>query len=233
MSKKSFKPTPIIYRTKNGEPMSYYILSEDGNQHTKVTRAECLAHPVEYDTQYPQRWFVDEESGLVVRLPRNVLGENIARENMRSIWREEKYQERRYACLFRGTEKCDGWRTAEDGTLKCDRCQRQNVSRTVELDMHFGCDTDGEDSEGRYEPADDCDIAAVSEDSALLDTLHSALIVLTQEDRDLITDIFCYGKTERQLAPQLGLKEPKSVNKRKHRILEILRQNEALKSFFE
>ena len=43
MSKKTFKPTLIPHRTKSGEPMSYYILSEDGTQKTKVTRAECLA----------------------------------------------------------------------------------------------------------------------------------------------------------------------------------------------
>mgnify|MGYP006869420718 CR=1 FL=1 len=33
--------------------------------------------------------------------------------------------------------------------------------------------------------------------------------------------------------PMLGLKEPKSVNKRKHRVLEILRNNPDLKGFFE
>ena len=35
MSKQSFKPTPIPHRTKFGEPMSYYILFEDGKQQTK------------------------------------------------------------------------------------------------------------------------------------------------------------------------------------------------------
>lgn len=65
------------------------------------------------------------------------------------------------------------------------------------------------------------------EDKAQLDTLYVALAALTEEERYLITEIYWNGKTERQLALKLGLKEPKSVNKRKHRILEILRKVEA------
>ena len=96
---KSFKPTPIPHRTKSGEPMAYYILSEDGAQEFKVPRAECLARSEEPEKPFPQRWYVDEESGLVVRLPRNQMGEDLARENMRSIWREQKYQERKFQCV--------------------------------------------------------------------------------------------------------------------------------------
>ena len=91
----------------------------------------------------------------------------------------------------------------------------------------------GDNTETRYEPADPIDIQSVIEDQALLDTLHAALATLSQEDLDLIKDVFWKGKTERELAPLLGLKEPKSVNKRKHRVLEILRNNPDLKGFFE
>jgi hypothetical protein len=87
-----------------------------------------------------------------------------------------------------------------------------------------------------FEPADtskDADIIGVMEEKALLDTLYAALATLTAEDCDLIKEVFWDRKTERQLAPELGLKEPKSVNNRKHRILEILRQNEALQAFFK
>ncbi len=246
---RTFKKTPIPHRTKSGEPMSYYVLSEDGNQHSKVTRAICLTLPERYDSKCPQRWFVDEESGLVVRLPRNELGENIARENMRSIWREEKYQERKCSCVTKGSPRCPKTcsncpmfndcksQHKEDNGLKCFKkcefCNEPNTSRTVDLDMFFGRDDDGDGAEAHYEPADPSDIEAIVEDTALLSTLNAALAALSQEDRDLIRDIFWHGKTERQLAPQLGLKEPKSVNKRKHRILEILRQNKALKEFLD
>ena len=119
--------------------------------------------------------------------------------------------------------------------MKCDCCQRPNRSRTVELDRHFQRENggDGDSPEASFEPADPNDFQSVLEEKALLDTLYAALVTLAQEDLDLIKDIFWHDKTERELAPQLGLKEPKSVNKRKHRVLEILRQNEALKGFFE
>ena len=235
MSKKTFKPTPIPHRAKSGEPMAYFILSEDGTQHTKVTRAECLARAEEAGIELPQRWYVDEEAGFVVRFPRNRMGEDLARENMRFIWREAKRIERNSSCVIKGTDKCQGWKPDAEGLVKCDCCQRPNRSRTVELDMHFKRenDGDGDSPEGRFEPADSIDIQSVLEDQALLDTLYAALATLAKEDLDLIKDIFWSGKTERELAPLLGLKEPKSVNKRKHKILEILRNNPALKGFFE
>lgn len=235
MSKKSFKSTPIPHRAKNGEPMAYYILSEDGAQESKVTRAECLARTEEPENPFPQRWFVDEDSGYVIRLPRNQKSEYLSRFNMRSIWREQKHQERRFACLLKGTEKCGGWKTAEDGSRECDNCQRRFKSRTIELDAFFQREnsSNGDKKETRYEPADLNDLESVMEEKALLDTLYAALATLAQEDLDLIKDIFWHGKTERELAPLLGYKQSKSVNKRKHKILEILRQNEDLKGFFE
>ena len=234
MSKKTFKPTPIPKRTKSGEPMAYYILSEDGTQQTKVTRAECLARTDEPGIELPQRWYVDEEAGLVVRLPRNRMGEDLARDNMRSIWREAKRAERNCSCVYKGTDKCQGWKPDANGFVKCDCCEHTNLSRTVDLDMKFRRenDGDGEEPEARFELADPIDIQSVIEDQALLYTLYAALATLAQEDRDLIKDIFWHGKTEREIAPLLGLKEPKSVNKRKHRVLEILRNNPALKGFF-
>ena len=232
---KQFKPTPIPKRTKFGEPMAYYILSEDGTQQTQVTRAECLARSEAPEGEIPQRWFVDEESGMVVRLPRSQEGEDLARENMRFIWREAKRIERNCSCVFKNTDKCEGWKPDADGFVKCDCCQHTNQSRTVELDWNFQREdsANGDNTETRYEPADPIDIQLVIEDQALLDTLYAALATLAKEDLDLIKDVFWKGKTERELAPLLGLKEPKSVNKRKHRVLEILRNNPALKGFFK
>ena len=235
MSKKTFKPTPIPHRMKSGEPMSYHILSEDGKQETKATRAECLARKEVPGSELHQRWFVDEEAGLVVHLPSNPEGEKLARENMQFIWREAKRIERNCACVFKSTDKCKDWMPDADGFVKCDCCQWRFTSRTVEMDALFKREDsgNGDNTEARFEPADSSDIQSVLEEKALLDTLHAALATLAQEDLDLIKDIFWSGKTERELAPLLGLKEPKSVNKRKHRVLEILRQNEALKGFFE
>jgi DNA-directed RNA polymerase specialized sigma24 family protein len=223
MSKPSFKPTPIPHRTKSGGPMAYYILSEDGAQEFKVTRAECLARSEDPEEPFPQRWYVDEESGLVVRLPRNQMGEDLARDNMRFMWREQKHQERKFQCVWKGTNKCN---------QKCETC-KSHTSRTVELDKPLGNSPDGEESDTFYEPSDPTDITEILEQKAVLDTLHAALAALTQGDRELITDRIILEKTVRELAPEYDFKSSRSITVHVRRILDILRNDEALKQFFE
>ena len=221
MSKKSFKTTSIPYSTKSGEPMAYYALSDDGKIHTEVSRSVCLTHTEEPENPFPQRWYVDEESGLVVRLPRNQMGDDLARDNMRSIWREQKHQERKFQCVWKGTNKCD---------QKCETC-KSRTSRTVELDKPLGNDSDGSDT--FYEPADPTDITEFLEQKAVLDTLYAALATLTQKDRELITDRIILEKTVRELAPKYDFKSSRSITVHVRRILDILRNDEALKKFFE
>ena len=222
-SKKSFKPTPIPHRTKFGEPMAYYTLSDDGKIHTEASRAVCLARIEDPNNPFPQRWFVDEESGLVVRLPRNQKGEELARDNMRYIWREQKHQERKFQCVWKGTSKCD---------QKCETCISR-TSRTVELDKPLNNDADGEGADTYFEPSDPTDITDILEQKAVLDTLRAALATLTQEDRDLINDRIILEKTVRELAPKYGFKSSRSITVHERRILDLLRSNEALKKFFE
>ena len=220
---KSFKVTPIAHRAKNGEPMQYYVLSEDGEQETRVTRSVCLVRTEEPENPFPQRWYVDEESGLVIRLPRNQMGEDLARYNMRSIWREQKQQERKFQCVWKGTNKCD---------QKCEACGSR-TSRTVELDKPLRSDADGEGSDTYFEPSGPTDIADILEQKAVLDTLRAALSALIQEDRDLIKDRVILEKTVRELAPKYGFKSSRSITVHERRILEILRNDEDLKKFFE
>lgn len=223
MSKKSFKTTSIPYRTKSGELMAYYTLSEDGKIHTEVSRSVCLTHTDETDNPFPQRWYVDEESGLVVRLPRNQMGEDLARDNMRFIWREQKHQERKFQCVWKGTSKCD---------QKCETC-KSRTSRSVELNKPLNNDTDGDGSDTFYEPSDPTDITEILEQKAVLDTLYAALATLTQKDRDLIKDRVILEKTVRELAPKYDFKSSRSITVHVRRILDILRNDEALKKFFE
>ncbi|WP_061213451.1 sigma-70 RNA polymerase sigma factor region 4 domain-containing protein [Syntrophomonas wolfei] len=218
---KSFKPTPIPLRTKFGEPMAYYTLSDDGKTHTEVSRFVCLARTEEPENPFQQRCYVDEESGLVVRLPCNQIGEDLARDNMRSIWREQKYQERKFQCVWKGTSKCD---------QKCETC-KSRTSRTVELDKPLGNDSDGSDT--FYEPSDPTDITEILEQKAVLDTLHAALATLTQGDLELIKDRVILEQTVRELAPKYGFKSSRSITVHVRRILDILRNDEALKKFFE
>jgi len=205
---KSFRKTPIPHRSKFGEPMVYYVLSEDGKEYTRITRSECLGSG---------NLFVDDEAGIVIRLPDNEMGEKYARMNMRSNWREQKQRERRFQCIWKETKNCN---------QKCEACNL-HTPRTVELDKppNYGSVA--------YEPADSTNVEDIVENKVLLDLLYSALSTLTQEEQKLIVDIFWRDKTERELAPTLGLKEPKSVNKRKHRILEKLSKNEDLKNYLK
>ncbi|MCC7571063.1 hypothetical protein KO465_07035 [Candidatus Micrarchaeota archaeon] len=220
---KSFKPTPIPHRTKFGEPMAYYTLSDDGKIHTEVSRAECLARIDEPGTPFPQRWYVDDESGLVIRLPHNQMGKDLSRENMRSIWREQKYQERKFQCVWKDTNKC---------SQKCENC-RFRTSRTIELDKPMRKEADIEGSDTYFEPSDSIDITEIIEQKALLDTLYAALSTLAQEDLNLIKDRFFLGKTVRDLASKYGFKSSRSITVHVRRILDILRNSEALKRFFE
>ena len=51
--------------------------------------------------------------------------------------------------------------------------------------------------------------------------LDKALAKLSDEERYLITQLFYFNKTERELAQELGIKQS-NINKKKHRILEKL-----------
>lgn len=144
------------------------------------------------------------------------MGEDLARENMRSIWREQKYQERKFQCVWKGTSKCP---------QKCETC-KSRTSRTVELDKPLGNDSDGSDT--FYEPADPTDITEFLEQKAVLDTLYAALATLTQKDRELITDRIIHEKTVRELAPKYDFKSSRSITVHVRRVLDILRNDEAL-----
>jgi len=95
----------------------------------------------------------------------------------------------------------------------------------------LGNDSDGSDT--FYDPADPADITEILEQKAVLDTLNAALASLTQNDRELITDRIILEKTVRELAPKYDFKSSRSITVHVRRVLDILRNDEALKKFFE
>lgn len=243
MNNKSFQP--IFHLSKRGQPMAYYLLDEDGTQ-TEVIRAECLAPATVSDIPFPQRWYVDEESGLVIRLPRTAKSDILARDNMRNIWRESKKQKRKASCSAEGSGRCpisctdcpindicESMHKAGGGILCVRKCEACSLHQPREMELDLTYDADCEEEIPHFVPTEENETESVLEEKSLLDTLYAALADLTQEDRDLMQAIYWDGKTERQLAPELGLKTPKSVNKRKRRVLKLLRENDALRDFFE
>lgn len=63
-----------------------------------------------------------------------------------------------------------------------------------------------------------------------LEKLHISLQQLTAEELDIITKVFFENMTEREIAKMLGISQV-AVNKRKHRILENLKNHRKLKIF--
>lgn len=235
----------IYHLSKLGKSISYYILEDDGTP-VKVTREKCLSPAEESDSPYPQRWFVDEESGLVIRLPRTAESDILARDNMRDIWREGKKMKRKAACSAEGSGRCpiscpecplngtcESGHKAGGGLLCVKKCEFCSLHQPREMELDLTYDADSEDDTPHFIPTDEHDTTSVLDEKSLLDTLYAALSDLTQEDRELIKAIFWDSKTERQLASVLGLKASKSVNKRKRRVLKLLRENDALRDFFE
>jgi len=176
----------------DGTPMVYAVLNDDGTQ-TPITREQCLAH----DDLGAPPLYVDEESGLVIRLPRTEQGEQLARENMRYLWRQQKIAQRhddRYVSL--------------DTPILDPGIQPHHLIHPV-------------------------DTAELVETTALMTVLIAALDELPEADRQLIEELFWAGKSDRQLASEMGFKSHKSVGYRKNKVLAKLAQVPALKSFFE
>lgn len=131
---KYYRNTIIFYRTKNGAPMTCFIVDEYGNC-SSATRAVCLTRQDASDGQPTQRRSVYREYGTVVRLPRTEESEILVRDNMRSIWRVAKQHKRNYEYIYKGSDNCSSRIIVEDGSRKCDVCERSNARHAVRMDM--------------------------------------------------------------------------------------------------
>lgn len=82
--------------------------------------------------------------------------------------------------------------------------REQSLDKLMEIGMDFSEDTTD------------------FQDSMILKImLEKAMSNLSDEERYLITQIFYFNRTERELAQELGIKQS-NINKKKHRILEKL-----------
>ena len=70
------------------------------------------------------------------------------------------------------------------------------------------------------EMADTCEMAA---NRIMLDRLRQVLLLLTEEERRLVLEIFYEERSERELAEKYGISQA-AIHKRKDRILEKLRR---------
>jgi DNA-directed RNA polymerase specialized sigma24 family protein len=128
---------------------------------------------------------------------------------------------------------CD-WTSPDDCLVceqKCIECNLPNKSQTVELDRYWNSDDEEYDGP-QFEFEADIDIEREYEEKEMHETLKNALDELTDDERQL-WDYLVDDMSEREIAPLLGLKEPKSVNYRKHQLFEKLAANDALRAYYE
>jgi DNA-directed RNA polymerase specialized sigma24 family protein len=127
---------------------------------------------------------------------------------------------------------CD-WTSPDDCLVceqKCIECDLDHVSRTAELELLLNGDY--EDDTPVWETIADDDPFLECLESAKTEALEAALDELSDDERKL-WGYLVDGFTEREIAPLLGLKERKSVNKRKARLFEKLAANATLRDFYE
>lgn len=173
----------------------YYAQNEKG-EYVKVDRKVCFApaEPPTKENPYKQRWFYDEEAGYAVRLIRNQTNEDIHRFNSTSLKREERYEYRKFSCIWEKTKNCD---------QNCEQCNRKNKSRTVELDKTWTGDDD--EMESSFTPIDKSqNVLKIIEDKELMAALLVAYDGLSSEDK-LLFNFLINKEKKKVIAEKLNI----------------------------
>ncbi|GED68018.1 hypothetical protein BRE01_17200 [Brevibacillus reuszeri] len=137
----------------------------------------------------------------------------------RPAWAERKRKEREMRCIdekgnrcIKSCRECD-FERAEKGLPPLER-----TSSVLSLDKF---------TEDGFEVSDAVNIAELVADKLLLEELFAALEELDPDNRRIMY-LFSIGKSERDIAPDIGLSQ-KAINKRKTKLFAQLR--ERLKDF--
>ena len=216
--------------------------------HYFVTRDEFAKYTSNTEGANRGRIYRDAESGLVAYLPQSTNNDMIVSENNRETWRQSKRAEREAACFAKDTSLCPVLcvacpirnncistykeKDAVRCVIKCEFCNFTHKSRVDRIGILSEGQTSDEYQVERDLPGD-TDIESEVERKVIGEAMLLALELLKDDDRALVSDIFYHEKTERELAPKYDLKQGKSINKRKQRILALLRRDTVLKSYFE
>lgn len=151
-----------------------------------------------------------------------IADEQLYRELMRPIWREEKELERSKRCMVSNEHgkliRCDGNCAAcphnKSGTpLSIDAMEETGGFRSTQDGVHRQ-----QDSATYTESTED-----IVMDAMLLEALWHYIGDLSEENQIIIT-MFSEGASEREIAEAVGMSQ-KGVNKRKKAIFKILKNN--------
>lgn len=175
---------------------NYYAQNEKG-EYIPVSRKACFS-PAEPPTEvnpYKQRWFYDEEAGYAVRLERSELGEKVHRSNDTSLKREERYKHKKFSCVWKDTTNCD---------QDCDRCNRKNTSRTVEMDKTW-TSSGSDEMISIFEPVDESqNIVEIIKNEEFVSILNSVLDALSPDDKKLF-DFLLNKEKKKIIAESLNI----------------------------
>lgn len=147
------------------------------------------------------------------------VSEEIYRAYKRPLWAEHKRKERAKRCCNENGNRC---------TKSCRKCDSERADNELPpIERTFDVLSLDRFSEDGFEAPDTYDLAELVADQLLLEELYTALDELDPENRRIMK-LFSFGKSEREIAADIGLSQ-KGVNKRKARLLALLR--ERLKNF--
>lgn len=226
---------------------TYYRMRQSGET-VECTRQECFA-PAETptaDNPFVQRWYYSPDREVAIRLPRNAMGDDTHKANAADLKLQERAQEKPNLCVgrtstatcsvtcknCRNREYCDIPKRTNNGVgckRKCDYCSVY-MRRTLDLDKPLGFNDDG--SEVLFELEDErFDTAAAYAADELKAAIQGAVGSLTSEERYLWDELLG-DKTKAKIAEECGLSEG-AIRKRVKKLARTLRENPALKNYFE
>lgn len=225
----------------------YYRMRPSGET-IECTRQECFAPPEAptSDNPFVQRWYYSPDREMAVRLPRNSKGDGTHKTNAADLKKQEREQKNPNLCIGQTStatcavtcqncsnrKYCDSPNQATNGIScksKCDYCSLYR-RRTFELDKPIPRTDDGDES--GFEIADDTDCPVeVLIKKETVSSIRIALDSLTPEERYLWDELLS-EKTKAKIAEECGLSEG-AIRKRVKKLAQTLRENPALKNYFE
>ena len=200
-----------------------------------TTKEKKYRVPIEMDKEYAAQIGINPNEIRYIMLGGKltsvyfveITDEQIYRELMRPIWREEKELERSKKCavsnehgkLIRCNGNCSVCPHTKSGTpISIDVMEENGGFRSTQDGVHRQQDS------ATYVPSTE-DIVM---DAMLLEALWHHIGELSEENQTIIT-MFSEGASEREIAEAIGMSQ-KGVNKRKKAIFEVLKNN--LQDFF-
>ncbi|MEK3674154.1 hypothetical protein [Paenibacillus sp. FSL R10-2771] len=140
--------------------------------------------------------------------------EEVYRAYKRPAWAERKHKEREMRCLDEKGNRC---------TKNCRECDLERAEKGLppieRINSILSLDKFTEDG---FEVSDTVDLAELVADKQLYEELFAALKELAPENRRIM-ELFCIGKSERDIAADIGLSQ-KAINKRKTKLFTQLQE---------